>query len=112
MATTVTTLVPSKFAENSQTTQYTAAAGTKVVIDKFTVTNNGAASATLSVNLVPSGDTAGDENRIINAKAVTPGECYTCPEVVGHDLVPGEFISTLASAASTLTIRVSGRVAT
>jgi hypothetical protein len=38
-----------------------------------------------------------------------PGETYLCPELVGQALEPGGFISTIASAATALTLRVSGR---
>jgi len=37
------------------------------------------------------------------------GEAYTFPELVGHILNTGDYISTLASVAASITIRVSGR---
>ena len=37
---------------------------------------------------------------------------YTFPEVVGHVLEPGGFVSTLAGSASALVIRASGREVT
>ena len=110
MSVTVIEILPAKLAENSQTTQYTVSTGNKVIIDKFTVTNIHALSAAaISVNLVPSGDAAGSSNLILDAKSLATGETYTCPEVVGHVLAAGSFISTLASVASALTIRISGR---
>ncbi len=112
MTTTVKPLVPSKLAENAQTTQYVAPTGTRAIIDKATVTNVTANNATFSVNLVASGGAAGSGNLIINTRTIASGECYTCPELVGHILEPGGFVSTLASAASTLMLRVSGREVT
>ena len=108
MATTLKVLIPSKIAENSQTTQYTAT-NAKAVIDKFTATNYSATTATISVNLVTSGDTAGNQNLIVKTKAIPAGGTYTLPEMVGQYLDIGGFISTIASAATSITIRVSGR---
>lgn len=108
MSVTVKTLVQSKQAEAAQTTQYTAT-NCKTVIDKFTATNTSAANVTLSVNLVASGGAAGVDNRIVDSRAIAPDETYTFPELVGQVLEPGGLISTIAGAASSLTIRVSGR---
>ena len=108
MAVTIKVLIPAKQAENSQTTQYTAT-NAKAIIDKFTVTNTSANNVTFSCNLVTSGGSAGASNLIIDARTLVPDECYTCPELVGQALDVGGFISTIAGAASSLTIRASGR---
>lgn len=108
MATLNTPLIPAKTAENSQTTQYTSANVT-TLIDKFTATNYSASAATLSVNLVTSGGSAGNDNLIVKTKTLQPGETYTFPEIVGHTLAAGGFISTLAGTASAINIRASGR---
>lgn len=108
MAVTVKNIIPRKFAENAQTTQYTAA-GCTTIIDKFTITNNSGSSATLSVHLVASGGSFSNANRVLAVRTVAPNESYTCPELVGQVLAPDGFISTLASAASALTISASGR---
>jgi hypothetical protein len=94
--------------QNSQTTQYTATAA-KAIIDKATVTNTDTVNRTFSVNLVTSGGSAGNSNLVIDDRTVVPGETYLCPELVGQALEPGGFISTIASAATALTLRVSGR---
>ena len=107
MTVTVKALIESKRAENVQTTQYTATAR-KAIIDKFTVTNTTGSDVTFAVNLVPSGDAAGDGNMMLE-KTIAANSAYTCPEVVGHSLDAGDFISTLAGAATSLTIRASGR---
>lgn len=108
MAVTPKVLIPAKQAENAQTAQYTASAA-RAIIDKFTVTNTSAGNVTLSVNLVTTGGSAGAANLVIDARAIAPDETYTCPELVGHVLEAGGFISTIASAATSLTIRCSGR---
>ena len=110
MTVTATVLIPSKSAETAQTTQYTAVAGT-TIIDKFTAVNTGATAYTISVNLVTSGGTAGITNLITQTKTLQPTEVYTFPEIVGHILTGGSFISTIANNTA-ITIRSSGRIVT
>ena len=111
MTVTVKVLIPAKTAENSQTTQYTASNVT-TIIDKFTATNFSATAATLSVNLVTAADTAGNQNLITKTKSLAAAEVYTFPELVGQILPTASFISTIASAASAINMRVSGREVT
>lgn len=108
MTVTAKVLVPAKVLENAQTVQYTVL-GARAVIDKATCTNTTGNNVTLSVNLVTATSSAGASNLVINAKVIFPGETYLCPELVGHVLEPGGFISTLAGASGALTFRVSGR---
>lgn len=108
MTVTVKVFIPAKTAENSQTTQYTAT-GVTALIDKFTATNYNTAAATISVNLVTSADTAGNQNLIVKTKTLQAGETYTFPELVGAALAPGGFISTIAGTASAINIRANGR---
>lgn len=108
MAVTITNIIASKLAESVQVTQYTATNCT-CIIDKFTVTNVIGVNAVFSVNLVIGGGSAGINNLILNSRTITPGETYTCPELVGHVLNEDSFISTLADTPSALTIRASGR---
>jgi hypothetical protein len=79
------------------------------IIDKFTATNYSAAAATISINLVTQFDSSGNQNLIIKNKTLLPSETYTFPELVGHVLQPGGFISTIAGTASAINIRSSGR---
>ena len=109
MTVSVGVLIPAKIAENTQTTQYTST-GAFTTIDKFTSTNYSASTATLSVNLVSSGDTSGNQNLIVKTRTLLAGETYTFPEVVGFALGIDDFISTIASTASAINIRASGRV--
>ena len=108
MAVNVRVLIPAKIAENTQTTQYTAT-NVSAIIDKFTATNYSASAATLSVNLVTQFDSSGNQNLIVKSKTLLPSETYTFPELVGHVLQSGGYISTLAGTASAINIRSSGR---
>lgn len=100
-------LVPSKFLENSQATQYTAT-NTSAIIDKCTVTNTGAVAAKFSINLITTGSAA-TSNLIIKDQSVAAGAVYLCPEIVAHTLGSGGAISTIADTADVLVIRISGR---
>jgi hypothetical protein len=111
MTVTVKVLVPAKYAENAQTTQYTAN-GVTAIIDKFTATNISASAATISVNLVTVTGSAGNTNLITKTKTLQASEVYTFPELVGQVLGSGDFISTIAGTASAINIRVSGREVT
>jgi hypothetical protein len=108
MAVTVKALIPAKQAENSQTLQYTAT-NCRAIIDKFTATNTSGSNVTISVNIVISGGSATASNLIVDTRSIAPDQTYTFPELVGQVLDAGNFISTIASAATSLTIRASGR---
>jgi hypothetical protein len=108
MTVTVKVLIPAKTAEVTQTTQYTAT-GLTAIIDKFTATNYDTTARTISVNLVTSGGSAGNDNLIVKTKTLQPAETYTFPELVGHVLAPSGFISTIASSGTAINIRASGR---
>lgn len=109
MTIVVSAIIPAKTAENTQTTQYTST-GVYTVIDKFTATNYSASPATISVNLVTSAGSAGNDNLITKTKTLLASEVYTFPELVGQVLNSGDFISTIAGTSSAINIRASGRV--
>lgn len=108
MSVTVKVLIPGKTAENAPTTQYTAT-GVATIIDKFTATNFDTVARSLTVHLMQPGGTAADSTLVAKTKTLQAAESYTFPEVVGHVLSPGGFISTTASAGSAIAIRASGR---
>jgi hypothetical protein len=108
MAVFNTVLIAPKTAENAQTTQYTST-NVVTVIDKFTATNYSATAATLSVNLVTLAGSPGNDNLVVKAKTLQPSETYSFPELIGHTLLAGGFISTIAGTASAINIRSSGR---
>ena len=101
-------LATSDYAPAVQTTVYTAGTSTRTIIDKCTAYNGSVSAVPITVNIVPSAGTAGADN-VIAVKAVSAGETYTFPEVVGHVLETGEFVSIVAGSASALVFRMSGR---
>lgn len=109
MTTTPRVLIDSKLAETAETTQYPVADGDRVKtsIDKFTAYNSGSANATLTVRLVPQAGTAGASNATVR-KIIAPGRTEMLPELIGHNLEAGDFISTICDTADVV-IRASGR---
>lgn len=99
--------------EDAQTTQYTVAAGSTVIIDKVTSTNTTSGLTTenvdISVNLVTFEDLPGKENLVTDERTIAPNETYTHPELVGQVLQAGDYISTLTTVNEGITIRISGR---
>lgn len=111
MTVTARPLVTAQYAPNSETTLYTAPSGTRTIIDKCTGTNGTAGAVTLAIKIVANGGSASASNQVIS-KSLAAGEAYTFPEVVGHVLETGGFVSVLAGAASSVVIRMSGREVT
>lgn len=111
MTTTSKCLLEAKYAENSQTTQFTST-GARTIIDKFSVTNVTGLGATLAINVVANGGSASAANVILQTRTIQASETYLCPEIVGQVLNSGDFVSTIAGTASSLVIRASGREVT
>lgn len=107
MATQIKTFINAKYLENVQTTQITATSIT--ILDKITITNITTGNATFSANICDSGETAGNNNLIIKTKTIAPNETYDCFELVGQVLEVGSFLSMIASASTSLVLKIDGR---
>lgn len=107
MTVTAKPLYTAQDAPNAQTTIYTVAAG-RTIVDKCTAYNHTGGAVDLTVNLVPNGGAAAAAN-IVAKQTLAAGASYTFPEVVGHTLETGGFVSVLASAAASIALRLSGR---
>ena len=101
------TLREAKYAENSQTTQYTVPLNTSTIIDGIQVANNTGAAATMTINVVPSGSAAAATNVVQPTTSVAAGTKVTM--LAGTWMNAGDFISTLAGTASALVIHIGGR---
>lgn len=110
MSVTSKPIIPSQYASNSETTEYTST-GVRTIIDKFTAYNSSGGAITVTVKLVASGDTAGVED-VIESRAIPAGETWGFPYIVGHSLAPGDFISVIAGTGSVVVIRATGREVT
>jgi len=109
MTVTAKALIESKYAANAVTTEFTVGALKKVIIDKFTATNTDSGAQTITVHLVPASDSAGVQNRITSLLSIAAGASVDLPEMKNHVLEQGDKISAVASVASKVVIRASGR---
>lgn len=107
MTSTFTQIIQPKIAESALTTQYTAINCSTNIL-KFTATNFSGANKTISVHIVPLGGTPDNSNLYVSAQPVAPGKTYKFPEIVGHGLAPGWFISTIASDPNAFRIAATG----
>lgn len=106
-------VTPKRFSQSQQMstisqTFYTATNVT-AIIDKMTLTNTSANAVSVTIDLVDYTQSAGVTERVISARGIRPGDTYICPEVVGHVLNNLDSIQGSASAAASITIRISGR---
>ena len=108
MQVTPKAIIASQQLTDANATYYTAT-NVRTIIDRMTLCNTTAGAVTVTLDLVDSGGAAGATERVLSARSIAAGETYTCPEVAGHYLDPGDTIQGLASAAASITIRASGR---
>ena len=111
MSTTKIILFDTQFAPAADTSMFESPLeGAGTLIDKFTATNLDSVTRSISVRLLPPGETpTGTDFTIVQAKALTAGQCYLMPEIVGQMLAAGGAIWVEASAAGVISIRANGR---
>jgi len=93
---------------NLAVTYYTVPAKTRAIIKKATFVNDNSTVVTVTINLVPTGNSVGYANRIVKAKALSPNETWVCSSIENHELETGGFISMLASETTKIGCRISG----
>ncbi len=109
MSVTAKALFGAHFAAATDTVEYTVPAGTRTIIDKFTATNTDGSTRTVTVNIIPSGGSVGNQNIVTSAQSLTTGQSVDLPEQHNQILNAGDTISVIASVASKVVIRASGR---
>lgn len=107
MTVTAKCLVESTAMAAAATTYYTAPSGTRTYLDKFTVANTTASPVTVVVQLVPSGQAVATAYQQIS-KTIAAGVTDALPELIGHVLNTGDFIS-INPTATGCNVRVTGR---
>lgn len=90
----------------SDTVYYTAPALTTAKIGRAVFSNTTAGVVTITVNIATGA--AAPANQLIDARALAPGETYVSPELAGAVLPAGYSLRMLASAATSITVMVSG----
>ncbi len=89
---------------DSNTTLYTCPASTTARVLSCTATNDTTTAVTITIHKVPSGDSPGDDNLILNLYSLSDKETHACPEVVGQVLEAGDSISAIAGTADQATV--------
>lgn len=107
MTVTAKTLFESASIPAAETPAYAAPAATRTIIDKMTLLNTTGAAIQIYVKIVPSGVAAANTH-ILLISQLASGASYTCPEITGHVLNTGDFISLLPGAVG-VNCRISGR---
>lgn len=94
------------FASTSATSVYTVPAGRTAAFKQVVFNNTGAASATVTMHLVPNGASATTSNQVISALTIAGNSQI----IWSADLpmVAGDGISVLASIANAITVTTSG----
>lgn len=108
MSVTSKPLYTAAYLGSTDTTLYTAGAGVRTILDKVTAYNSDAGALLVAFNIVPNGGAVGASNKIVS-KSIASGDTYTFPEVVGHVIESGGFLSGIAASGSKVVVRVSGR---
>src|SRR5919108_1543290 len=93
----------------TSTATYYTATNKKFTIDKATVTNTTAGAVTFDLYLVPTGGSAGATNQLYKTQSVASNASLTLDAIIGHTLENGGTIQAVASAATSLALRISGR---
>lgn len=93
---------------NIDTTYYTTPTNTTSKIFRATFCNDDITAIAVTITLVKSGSSASYESRITKAKTLAPGETWSCPDIEGHVLEAGGFISMVASITGKIGCRISG----
>lgn len=110
MSVTAQCLINAKYASSSPATEYTVPAARRVIIDKFSASNQNGGAQTITVYLVPSGGSVANSNKIVSSFSLAAGESKELTELKNQILNTGDFVSVEASVGSAIVIRMSGRV--
>jgi hypothetical protein len=111
MSSTPKVLLPGTFVANGAVALlYTSPANGKGTwLDNVTALNDNAAVQQLTVQKVPAAGAAAAVNQLVKAKPVNAGATDLLPEVRGKFLNPGDSLWAGATAATAITMEISGR---
>lgn len=108
MATQVKALVPGSVLTTSAAIYYTAPSNTYAVIKQMSLSNTTASAVTVTIYLVNDAGAPSAADQLITAKALAANETWVAYQANGQVLEPGYTIQALCSAATSVTLKVSG----
>ena len=91
----------------SAVTYYTCPANTALIVSKLSFTNIGA-TTTVTIYIVPSGETAATKYQLGDVKSIAGSKTWSCPDIEGQILEAGATIQLLAADASRIAVIGSG----
>lgn len=95
----------------TETTQYPCPSNSATKISNAVLTNTSGSAVTVSISLVKSGGTAGNSNRILYSYSLASNDSLSLNDVLKDSLLgPGDFISAIASAATSVAFVMTGTV--
>lgn len=95
----------------SEAVQYTCPANSAVRVSTAVVTNTSNSAVTVSMSLVKSGNAAGPANRILASYSLASHDSLSLNDVLSGALLgPGDFVSAIASAATSVSFVMTGAV--
>ncbi|MCA0846119.1 hypothetical protein [Salipiger thiooxidans] len=83
---------------------------TYTTITAATAFNGSGGAVTLDVYVVPSGDSAGDDNKVYEGLSLADGASVGLQYLVGQTLEPGDTVQAAASTTTTISMRLSGDI--
>lgn len=90
----------------AETTHYTVPGATSCIIKEIVFCNTTGGAISVWISLVASGGTAGDANRVISNETIQANS--TTSFTFAQVLATGGFVSCKASAATSITVTISG----
>jgi hypothetical protein len=111
MAVILKEIINAQITDTSTDITYTVPVGSKFTITAASIINTEAATPyTCNVYKIPTGDSAGAANKIINTRTISEKETYPCSELIGQILEAGDMLEADASTTLKLNFIVSGRL--
>lgn len=108
MARELKQLIPPQQLTASATVLYTVPANRTTTITVMSLTNTTATDRYFNLWIVPSGDTAADDNKIYDQIYVASGETFSPSEIAGQNIPAGTTIQMQAEVIAALTVLGSG----
>lgn len=106
-------LFSAQLSTTTTTTLLTAAASTSVRLTAAVVCNTTGSSATVTLGICKTGDTAGASHNVVSAVPIPAGDSLELTAIFGNMILgPGDFISGGAGTTTAITFVLSGIVNT
>lgn len=99
----------SNYAGITNTTLYTGPTGLTTIIDSLTAKNNTGVAQTITIYLVPVGQTPGSTNIIMNAQSIAAGDTISITAAINNSIGSGATIIIKGSNPGGILVTLTGR---